>query len=226
MSLFYDESKEGITSQRRGDFVRKKSAASPLFKAGPASHLPGNTPITYDLALEIGMWITQLVGSRFYASNRVYAGTAIDEEDLIAHLRHYILTARYLTTVEKNPEYYTLDSYRKSLYTSCLRTCFAHFRKHVTAQKRGYALKPGVTVSLDADYDSDENVSLASRIPESTTRIDHHLTRTTGCCLIDRCLAYIQYGGTWNDLSKILPLSEAQRRQLEAKLQSHILEYA
>lgn len=164
-----------------------------------------NKPLVYERALELGMWITHIVASQFYASNAaVYQRAAIDMEDLRGHLQYYILTARFLKTIEVKPGFYTEDQYRRSLYTSCKRACFAHFRKHVRSLKRGLALKTGATIPIHEMQTGDED-GVFAQIAGGMVEGEERFFDQVGNCLLDRVLIFLRYGGKLASLQKVAP---------------------
>lgn len=162
-------------------------------------------PITYEMAVTLGLWITQKQGQNFYYSNqRKYQAAGFDEEDIVAHLRWYILTLRYLTTVEKNPSFYRDQaSYRSSLWVSCRRACLAHFRKHIQSLKRGLALSEGAAIPLDKIGDDGYSFQLADQGVRGRV-VSEQVHKTTGHDYLDIALAWFRSGGTWEELRKLL----------------------
>ncbi len=195
-----------------------------MYLNSPASQ----DPVTVTQALQLGLDITTLVANWFYSSNqRYYQRAAIDREDLEAHLRHYILVERYLPTVEKNPGYYTEDSYRKSLYVACRKACFAHHRKHIASLKRGLALKDGAAICLDEKRPDGYEFQLADPKSHSEAVHDQIFVENKGG-FIDYFLVMMQSGYTIQDIQdegmKLMGMTATEFQECTRACRRHILD--
>jgi len=195
-----------------------------MYLNSPAS----KDPVTPEMALNLGLAITTTVASWFYLSNqRYYQRAAIDREDLEGHLRHYILTQRYLPTVEKNPGYYTEDSYRKSLYVACKKACYAHHRKHIASLKRGLALKDGAAICLDEKKPDGYEFQLAAPSNHSEA-VHNQIFQETKGGFVDYFLVMIQSGYTIQDIeadaTNLMGMTASEFQECTRACRRHILE--
>lgn len=185
--------------------ITQNLPASPRYLQDDPHKATENDPITYDMAIKLGLWITHKAAHGFYLDNQKrYRAAGFDEEDIVAHLRWYILTQRYLVTVEKNQTYYKDQaSYRASLWVACRKACFAHHRKHIAALKRGLALVDGASQSLDKVEDDGYKFQLQDRGARGRA-MSEQIHKTTGHDYLDVALAWFRSGGTWDELKKSL----------------------
>ena len=112
--------------------------------------------MTEEEATEKGIEIVERVARGFYFRNRsAYSRLVIEESDLVGHLYEAVLFKKYMPLVAEQPDFYNDQSFGRSLFIACRKAMLSHIKKHITSQKRGNILAPGVALELDKELAED-----------------------------------------------------------------------
>ena len=108
--------------------------------------------MTAEEATDQGINIVVRVSRTFHRSNRTaYSKLVMAEEDLAGYLYETVLFKKYIPLVTEQPDFYTQDTFGRSLFVACHKAMLSHVKKYITSQKRGNILAHGVAVELNRE---------------------------------------------------------------------------